>query len=160
MFFNKCNSVEELKREYHRLAFVYHPDKGGDIAQMQAVNVEYEARLCYLVDNPQTENANYNAGREYEVGQRYKDIIGKIIRLPSIEIEICGSWIWVGGNTFSVREQLSAAGLYWAKKKCKWFWKPEEWRPKRRHQPKSMEWIRHIYGSIPIEQDELLQVGS
>lgn len=38
-----------------------------------------------------------------------------------IEIELVGSWIWVSGNTYPVKEQLKEAGIFWAGKKKKWY---------------------------------------
>ena len=34
--------MAELKKEYRRLALQHHPDKGGDTAIMQQVNIEFE----------------------------------------------------------------------------------------------------------------------
>lgn len=34
-------SKEELKMKYRKLAFSYHPDKGGCVATMQKINEEY-----------------------------------------------------------------------------------------------------------------------
>lgn len=35
-------SEEELKKEYKKLAMVYHPDRGGNTALMQELNLEYQ----------------------------------------------------------------------------------------------------------------------
>ena len=35
-------SEEELKKEYKKLAMVYHPDRGGNTALMQKLNLEYQ----------------------------------------------------------------------------------------------------------------------
>ena len=156
MYFDDCKTVEELKKEYRRLAMIHHPDKGGDILIMQAINIEYDERLQYLSDDS-GESASYNAFDEFEVGQRYKDIINRIINLPDIEIEICGKWIWVGGDTYQVREQLKTAGFFWASQKRKWYWRPPEQSYKRETRP--MEWIRTNYGSISVDRPSVLQIG-
>lgn len=159
MYFDKCKTIEELKQEYHRLALIHHPDKGGEVILMQAINIEYEERLRYLVDNPGgNPEKNYDAKDEYEVGERYRDIINRIINLPNLEMEICGKWIWVSGETYAVREQLKAAGFWWASQKRKWYWRPPEHSYKR-NQTKSMEWIRGTYGSIPVNRPMTLQRG-
>lgn len=37
----------------------------------------------------------------------------------NINIEICGSWIWVSGNTYGCKTELKQNGFHWAsKKKC------------------------------------------
>lgn len=42
-YFANCNTLDELKKEFRRLAMIHHPDHGGDTATMQAINGEYEA---------------------------------------------------------------------------------------------------------------------
>ncbi|HAQ20555.1 MAG TPA: hypothetical protein DCR40_15195 [Prolixibacteraceae bacterium] len=36
-FFEGIKTLDELRKEYRRLAFIYHPDKGGDTAFMQVI---------------------------------------------------------------------------------------------------------------------------
>lgn len=159
MYFDKCKTIEELKKEFHRLALIHHPDKGGDVTIMQSINTEYEARLRYLSDNPGDNVSNgYNPDDEYEVGERYRKVINRIINLPNISIEICGRWIWISGETYVVRDQLKAAGFWWASQKKKWYWRPPEQNYKRT-QSKSMEWIRGTYGTIPVNRPAILEIG-
>lgn len=49
--------------------------------------------------------------------------LGKEIKKLSddIEVELCGKWIWVDGNTKPVKEELKKLGLRWASKKEKWY---------------------------------------
>lgn len=47
-YFAAINNLEELKREYKRLAMQHHPDRGGDTATMQAINAEYDAAFARL----------------------------------------------------------------------------------------------------------------
>lgn len=41
-YFQNIRSLADLKKEYRRLALQHHPDKGGDTAIMQQVNIEFE----------------------------------------------------------------------------------------------------------------------
>ena len=41
-YFVNCKTLDELKREYRRLASIHHPDVGGDTATMQVINAEYD----------------------------------------------------------------------------------------------------------------------
>lgn len=47
-YFVNCKTLDELKREYRRLAMIYHPDVGGDVETMQAINAEFEAAFPLL----------------------------------------------------------------------------------------------------------------
>lgn len=42
-YFKNVNSYNELKKTYRELLKANHPDNGGDVEIMQAINVEYEA---------------------------------------------------------------------------------------------------------------------
>lgn len=48
--------------------------------------------------------------------------IAKIRKLPEIRIEICGTWVWVKGNTRPVAVELRLAGYQWSKNKQSWYW--------------------------------------
>lgn len=41
-YFMNCKTLDELKREYRRLAMIHHPDVGGEVETMQAINAEYD----------------------------------------------------------------------------------------------------------------------
>jgi len=41
-WFNNPQTLEDLKKQYKRLAMVYHPDRGGNTRDMQEINGEYD----------------------------------------------------------------------------------------------------------------------
>lgn len=60
-FFNITpeTTLEELKKQYHELSKLHHPDKGGDNRTQQEINEEYELNKEYLreyqrLNDPQT----------------------------------------------------------------------------------------------------------
>ena len=81
--------------------------------------------------------------------QQYRDIIIPILDLEGVEIELCGSWIWVSGNTKEHKDLFKELGFYWAPKKFMWYWRPEEFKSYSR-KSKSMSDIRNKYGSEKI----------
>lgn len=98
-YFMNCKTLDELKREYRRLAMIHHPDVGGDVETMQAINAEFEASFPMLriiqdrtAETPSTETAasyrsefytangwkgnNYNASLSLkEIAQRVRTFI-------------------------------------------------------------------------------------
>lgn len=44
-FFKDVRTIEELKAQYKKLAFAHHPDRGGNTADMQQINNEYDELL-------------------------------------------------------------------------------------------------------------------
>ena len=77
------------------------------------------------------------------------DIIDKIINFD-IDIEICGSWIWVSGNTFNCKDKLKEIGFKWAKAKKKWYWQQGEYTRKSK-KTFSMDEIREMHGSETVK---------
>jgi len=144
-YFVNCKSIEELKKEYKKLAFANHPDRGGDVEIMKAINSEYEKALENLkkcgskADKTSTEQAG-----------DFIDIINNIINLDGLVIEIVGNWIWVTGDTKIHKDTLKSSGFYYASKKKAWYFKPSDYVAKsRRHY--SLNEIKAKYGSTTIE---------
>lgn len=47
-YFAQCKNLEELKKEFRRLAMVHHPDRGGDVETMKEINNEYDMMFPVL----------------------------------------------------------------------------------------------------------------
>ena len=47
-WFNNPETLEDLKKQYKKLAFQNHPDRGGKTSDMQEINAEY----CLLYTSP------------------------------------------------------------------------------------------------------------
>lgn len=151
-WFTNCKTLEELKKVYKELILKYHPDRGGDNATMAAINKEYEVVFKKL------QETSTNKTEKVENVNEYRDLIHQLLNLVGIEIEICGAWLWISGNTKPHKEALKVLGCYWAPKKQLWYWRPEEAKCFRNRKTKSMDEIRRKYGSTVIvgkEQEKL-----
>ena len=60
--------------------------------------------------------------------------LNAIIGLDGLDIEICGAWVWVDGETYRHRAPLKQAGFRFASKKKRWYFRPENWRSSSRGQ--------------------------
>ena len=158
-WFTKVNSIDELKKAYRKLAMKYHPDINIDGQEaMKEINNEYEAIFEHLLKNAtQEEQKQYNK-QGHNVNDGYREIINRIIHIPNITIEICGSWIWISGNTRPIKDQLKDAGFYWAAKKLQWYWRPEQYKAKRYKKSMTMDHIREKYGSEKINNRPYSQI--
>ena len=155
-YFNGCNTIDEVKKLYKRLAMENHPDRGGDTATMQAINTEY-AFACAKLANGAGLSAD-EADAEIRLSEEYRQVIEKIITLPGIVIEIVGNWIWVTGNTRPVKDTLKDAGFYFASKKAAWYYRNEAFKTRGKGAP--LEEIRAKYGSEKInskQKDKVLE---
>lgn len=148
-YFVNCRTMDELKREFRRLAVIHHPDKGGSTETMQQISSDYDQMFIILKDRHNERAAADTTGKTKttdEAPEEFREIIEKLIHMDSIVVEICGSWLWLSGNTFEYREELKKAGCKWASKKKMWYWHPEGEEVIGRGR-KSMDEIRAKYGS-------------
>ena len=140
-YFTNIQTLEELRKEYKRLVKENHQDNGGSEEAIKVINVEYEISF-HILEKTDTASSNKFNMREDEM---LRAIINAIVNL-NIEIEICGSWIWVSGNTYSCKDELKSNGFHWASKKKMWYWHdPQE--QTRSNGKTSMNDIREKYGS-------------
>ncbi|MBN8787246.1 MAG: hypothetical protein J0I84_09155 [Terrimonas sp.] len=155
-FFNGCNTIDEVKKLYKKLAMENHPDRGGDTATMQAINTEYAFACVKLTKGAGL--SDEEADTEIRLSEEYRQVIEKIINLPGILIEIVGNWIWVTGNTRPVKDTLRETGFYFASKKVAWYYRNEAFKTRGNGAP--LEQIRAKYGSERVstkQQDKVLE---
>ena len=78
-YFSDCKTIEEAKRLYHKLAVKHHPDLGGDLETMQAINAEFDIIAKQLANiHESTENT--------EIPSDFRDIINSIIHFKGVNI--------------------------------------------------------------------------
>lgn len=149
-YFTNCKTIEELKKEYRRLAMLNHPDCGGSTETMQEINNQYDSAYNCLKDvhNRQTESDTTGRTRPiYETPEEFRAVIDALIKIPGLIIELCGSWIWISGDTKEHKDELKQiTGLHWAPKKKMWYWRKEEDASHNRSSWNMSE-IRDKYGS-------------
>ena len=149
-YLNNIRTLEELKKEYRRMAMKLHPDHGGSGEEMKILNSEYAA----LFDRVKDVHINKN-GEEYhresnEAPSDFINIINELLTLIGIHIEVIGCFLWVSGNTKPHKNKLKALGLKWHSKKECWYLSPERYR-RCGNQEYSMDYIRDLYG---VQYDE------
>lgn len=143
--FKNIQTLEELKKRYKQLAMVFHPDKGGSTAIMQEVNNEYDKMFTLLKDKANKTEAT----KTTETPEEYKNIVNILVNLVGIEVEICGAWLWISGDTKQHKDTLKRGGCYWASKKEMWYWRPADQKVKGKSNM-SIDDIRAKYGSEKI----------
>ena len=143
-------SIEECKRQYRKLCMRWHPDRpNGDLKAMQTVNSEWDylQKHNYNIHEDKEGNVytDWNQDVPDDLTMKFAAIINALIRLDGVGIEICGSFIWLDGNTYEYRKALKALGFKWASRKKKWYMAPSDYRKSTGEW--SMTDIRMRYGS-------------
>lgn len=146
-------TLEELKKEYHRLCLKLHPDVGGSDEEMKILNAEYET-LFERVKNIHVNKDGEKYEKETdETPEEFQWLIAELLKLDDMVIEIIGCFVWVSGNTKPHKERLKELKFKWhSKKKC-WYRSPDNY-----HRwgggEYSMDDIRNMYMTVQIKRKE------
>lgn len=149
-YFMNCKTLDDLKREYRRLAMIHHPDVGGDPETMKEINNEHDTLFESLKNQHNARAAADETGKTYattETAEEFREIIEKLLRMHGLEVELCGSWLWIGGNTREHKDELKAAGCRWSSNKKLWYWHHAEEGRRWHKGSATMNQIRNKYGS-------------
>ena len=142
---NNITSLDELKKAYRRLAMKHHPDCGGSEEIMKQINAEHDALFEALKASHNKTADEYH--QTTETAEEFRDIITALLKLDGLEIELCGSWLWIGGNTREHKDALKEMGCRWSNNKKLWYWRHEEQGRKWHRGNRTMSEIRTKYGS-------------
>jgi len=130
-----------VKKAYRMQCKKFHPDRNpAGLEMMKAINVAYDT-LKNVNADVSTSDINYS--------EKLNDAINAIIDLEGIIIEICGTWVWLSGETKKHKEIIKKAGFFWARKKKMWYFRPADYKSKS-YGKYSIDRIRDIYGSKEV----------
>ena len=82
-----------------------------------------------------------------ETPDEFRDIVERLLRMDGLEVELCGSWLWIGGNTREHKDGLKTAGCRWSSNKKLWYWHHAEEGCRWHRGTKTINQIRSKYGS-------------
>lgn len=136
---------EIIKKAYKKACSLYHPDKGGSLEMMQAVNQAYDVLKDF-------EGSLELEDGDSDYGEKLNEALSKIIGLDGLIIEVCGAWVWVTGETRKYKKELGkdGAGFFWANKKKAWYYRPSGFKSSSRGSY-SLDEIRSTYGSSKVK---------
>lgn len=151
-WFKGCETMDELKAAYKKLAKRWHPDlPGGVLEAMQEINAEYD-RLAAILPKVNAKGERYQP-QTREAPEAFRAAVVAVQAIPGILVELCGEWLWITGNTREHRETFKAAGYKWSQNKAAWYWHEGEYRRSGKKKY-SMDDIRRRYGSQAVNVEE------
>lgn len=141
---------EAIKTAYRKACIKYHPDRNpAGLEMMKAVNVAYRFLLDVVYngsERPIDEQVNS------DFGDMLNDAINAVIGLAGINIEVCGAWVWLTGDTRQHKDAIKAAGYWWACKKSAWYFRPPDHKSRNKGDW-DLEKIRDTYGSTSVNNE-------
>lgn len=137
-------TAEITKDAFRKQAKKYHPDVNpAGLEMMQMINDAFDCLKDFIGTLAQSDNPEVDLGNYPEA---LNAALNAIIGLVGLEIEVCGAWIWVGGDTHTHRAILKQYKFRWANKKKMWSFRPADWKSASRGNT-SIEQIRIRHGS-------------
>lgn len=158
-WFNNPQTLEELKKQYKQLALKNHPDIGGILKSMQEINSEYDLLFEKLKNIHRSAEGKTYTTKEAtsETANEFKNIINQLINIDDINIEICGCWLWITGNTLPHKETLKQLKFKWSKSKYAWYFHNDGYK-KRNNKKFTLDEIRDLYGSETVTSKPQLKL--
>jgi len=143
---------QSVLKAYRNKAMQYHPDhKNGDLELMKLVNIAFQTLEAI--------NFQWTTGEATE-GQKTTPLTETITALwdhlkhyQGITGEIIGSWLWVAGNTYPIKEHLKNLGFKFAHNKKAWYYHDGDYL-KRSRRKFNLEELRNLWGSEGLEKQE------
>lgn len=149
-------SFDEIKQAYRVLSSKYHPDRNpAGLEMMKLINAAYQSLSDYVASD---EVEDCVSDDELNLTEEMNAALNAIIHL-GLTIEVCGVWIWVGGDTKPHKDILKESGYRWAPKKCLWMWKPAESKSRGRGKF-SMDEIRSAHGSQSVKSKSYARLAA
>lgn len=152
-------SIDLVKSAYRQACSKYHPDKNpAGLEMMKLINLAKDALEGFLNGEQLDNSIKYES--EFETGQYGEEInkaLNAIITL-GLNIEVCGSWVWVSGDTKPHKDILKSSGFKWAPKKEMWHFRPSDYKSFNRG-TWEMDKIREKHGSQSIKSKPYQKIG-
>jgi len=139
--FENIEGIKEAKKIYKQLAKILHPDVGGTDELFKMLNSIYND----IIEN----KIYFSNDTKFDI--ELEKIISQILHYENITIEVIGSWIWLSGNTKSIKDKLKELNFKWASKKKMWYYGDMKSKNPR---PKSMDEIKGKYGCQTVKTKE------
>lgn len=121
-YFKNVKTLEELKKEYKKQVKNLHPDNGGDAEEFKKMQADYKQAFELVKNKHQNSQGEYYEKETTETAEEFMEILEHLNEMQGVVVEVCGSWLWMTGNTKAYKKELKALGCGWSRKKQAWYY--------------------------------------
>lgn len=139
LFFG-CTSIDEVQLRYDELSKVFN----GQDEMLKSLKLEYSTLVNALSPSKPVEAVKEKA----TVPEKIKELQEKV-NPDGLRLEICGTWLWVTGKTFQVKDALKELGFRYSANKLSWYYRQSDHRSGNQ-EPIPLEMIREKYGTNEV----------
>ena len=148
-------TADQIKAAYRKQAMAFHPDRNpAGLHMMQAVNEAWE--LLQDVANHMASVKDYATTFAEDI----MSALNAAVILDGVNVEVCGTWVWLSGNTKEHKEAIKAANFRWSGPKAMWYFRAEENRSNFNRKSHGMDDIRAKYGSESVRMAARKQIAA
>jgi hypothetical protein len=138
--FYACDSADSVQLRYDELCKIFSDHE----PMLQALKTEYSTLMNVLGESKPSEIVKEKAS----LSEKIKELQEKV-KQEGLKLEITGTWLWVSGKTYAVRDTLKSIGFRYSSQKQSWYFRDEESRSFNQT-PLPMDQIRELYGSKEV----------
>lgn len=140
-FFKQCATEQDLRDRAFKIKEILELDDPENKTLRVEVEGEYQSLLKRFMSSVNNQKKN---GKEFT----QEEILEKLAHL-NLDVEVCGKWVWVHGNTRPHRDFLKKLNMRFSPGKKCWYHRPDKYRSLNT-EPLDMDDIRSKYGSVPV----------
>ena len=134
----KTLDKKEVKKAFHLACMKYHPDRNP--AGNEMMKMVLQAWEVLQKENFPINCEGFETGDCYDYGKEINDALNKIVGIEGIQIEVCGSWVWVSNTRYDQRSIFCLPRQYdpetkkpvaddeirfrWSRDKKRWYFRP------------------------------------
>jgi hypothetical protein len=147
LFFG-CTSACEVQLRFDELSKVFN----NQDEMLKTIKAEYSTLMSVLAEPKQVEAVKATEMKtekeKVTVSEKVKEL-QEMIDPAGLHLEICGTWLWVTGKTFPVKDALKELGFRYSANKLSWYYRQKDNRSVNQ-EPVPLEIIRKKYGVTEV----------
>jgi len=139
MYFN-CTTADQVQLRYDELCKVFNDQD----EMLQALKLEYSTLMSVLTESKPFETVKENIS--------IADIIKALqekVNPEGLHLQLCGSWAWLSGRTYPIKDTLKELGFRYSVNKLAWYYREADHRSGNQ-KPVPFEFIKEKYGSKEV----------